>query len=86
MHLIKAILLICATSVPRAECQPETAHDVMRAPDSTTFGHCGLQSQGLLASTALSQSLAEGHYLKILCTRSHVDVKTEAVLTGTRHP
>ncbi|MDX1400324.1 MAG: hypothetical protein R3245_00235 [Kiloniellales bacterium] len=83
MHLIQAVLLICATGMPRAECQPETAFDVIRAPDSTTFGLCGIQSQGYLASTAFSQYLDKENYLKIVCTKSHEVLETKAVPAGT---
>ena len=86
MHLIHAVLLICATGLPRAECQPETALNVIRAPDSTTFGLCGIQSQGYLASTAFSQYLDKGVYLKILCTKSHEVLKTQGVPAGTHQP
>ena len=86
MHLIEVVLLICATSMPRADCQPDTAFDVIRAPKSKTFGLCGLQSQGLVARTALSRILAEGYYLKIVCTKSHGDYETEAMLSREHHP
>ena len=67
MELVNAVLLICAAAIPRAECQPETALDVIVAPDATTVGLCGFQSQAYLASMRLSKTLGKGTYLKIQC-------------------
>ena len=67
MEMVNAVLLICAVTVPRAECQPETALDVLVAPEATTTGLCGFQSQAYIASLRLSETLGKTTYLKIQC-------------------
>jgi hypothetical protein len=71
MHLIESILLICSTTLPRAECQPDTALDVIIGPKATSARLCGFQSQAFLAPTTLAATLAKGTYLKIQCKRAH---------------
>ena len=69
MGLVKAILLVCATSVPRAECQPETALHVINGPDATTADLCGFQAQAFMATMAFAEDLGQGTYLKVRCSR-----------------
>ena len=76
MELLKAILLICSTALPRAECQPETALHVIIGPEATTASLCGFQSLAYLATTTLAETLSEGTYLKIQCKRAHSTVMT----------
>lgn len=71
MHLISAIVLICSTAVAPADCQADTALDVLVAPEATSFGLCGLQSQAYLAATLLAPQLGDGRYPKFVCTRRH---------------
>ena len=71
MDLIKSILLICSTALPRAECQPDTALDPIIGPKATTARLCGFQSQAFLARTAFAEALAKETYLKIQCKRAH---------------
>lgn len=69
MGFFKVILLVCATSVPRGECQIDTAAQVIDGPDAGNEIACGLKSQAYLAQTQIGL-LAEDEYLKILCRRS----------------
>ena len=71
MGFVKVVLLICATSLPRAECQPESALDVILGPETTSLSFCGFQAQAFLARMAFSEKLHEGTYLKIQCTLGH---------------
>jgi len=71
MHLISAVILICSTSVAPANCQPDTALHVLVAPEATSYGLCGLQSQAYLASTSLASELGDDRYPKFVCTRRH---------------
>ena len=71
MDLVKTILLICSTTLPRSECQPDTALDVIIGPKVTTMGLCGIQSQAFIAATWFTETLAEGTYLKIQCKMAH---------------
>ena len=72
MEMIKVVVLVCATTTPRAECQPDTALDVINAPNASTMGLCSLQAQAYVAQTAIAGALASDAYLKIQCTRRHV--------------
>ncbi len=69
MQFFKVILLVCATSVPRGECQIDTAVQVINGPDASNEIACGMRSQAYLAETPIGR-LAEDEYLKILCRRS----------------
>lgn len=69
MELFKVVLLICTTSLPRAECESQTALQVINGPEARNELACGLQSQAFLASTAIGRGLTPNEYLKILCRR-----------------
>ena len=66
--MFKVILLICASSIPRGDCQVETARDVLRGPDAVDLIACGFQSQAYFAGTELGRQIRDGEYVKILCT------------------
>ena len=76
MDLLKAVLLICSTTLPRAECQPDTALHVITGPEATTASLCGFQSQAYLATTTLAETLSEGTYLEIQCKRAQSTAMT----------
>jgi hypothetical protein len=71
--MVSAVILICSTAVAPADCQPDTALDVLVAPRATGHSLCGLQSQAYLASSALAPQLGDGRYPKLVCTRRHVE-------------
>lgn len=73
MQMVSAVILICSTAVAPADCQPDTALDVLVAPKATGHSLCGLQSQAFLASSILAPQLGDGRYPKLVCTRRHVD-------------
>ncbi|MCG8359033.1 MAG: hypothetical protein MI920_26000 [Kiloniellales bacterium] len=67
MPLLKAVLLICALDVAPADCRPETAIHVIAGPEAGALAACGLQSQALLAQSALAREVGERSYLKVMC-------------------
>ncbi len=67
MELVKAVILICSTALPAADCEPETALDVIVAPQNSSMELCGFHAQAYLASGAFADRLGEGTYLKVQC-------------------
>ena len=71
------VVLICALNVGRAECQPETAIDVMRGPRADNAMMCGMLGQALVGQTVLAPR--EGlEYMKILCVPSDREIRSAA--------
>ncbi|HSA81298.1 MAG TPA: hypothetical protein VLE23_10780 [Geminicoccaceae bacterium] len=66
--MMKALLLICALSTPRADCSVDTATAVIQGPDTMSLVECGLHGQAYIADGALAGYLDGAHYLKISCT------------------
>ena len=73
--MFKVILLVCASSLSRGDCQVETARAVLYGPDARNEIVCGLQSQAYLAATEIGRSLQTGEYLKISCRRTTIGAK-----------
>ena len=67
--MIKALALICASALPHADCQPETALEVVIGPSATNAHACLFQTQAFVAHLARTHPLPDGHYLKVVCTR-----------------
>ena len=65
--MFKMLLLICATGVSPADCQIETAIDVIHGPATASAATCAFQGQAQLAHTALPIRPGET-YLKVRCT------------------
>ena len=72
VKIIKVLLLICATTVPRGDCRVETARDVLQGPDAYDVASCGFQSQAYLAGSAVGRRIRDGEYVKILCSTSAI--------------
>jgi hypothetical protein len=81
MDLVKAVILICATAVPRSDCQPETALHVLVRHEATSVGLCGIHAQTLLSTSAFADDLGEETYLKVNCM-----VGRRAVNTAVQPP
>jgi hypothetical protein len=63
------VILICSVNVPPANCQPETALDVVPGPNAQNEIMCGLLAQSALANTAIKPQ--DGlEYAKIVCKRT----------------
>jgi hypothetical protein len=78
MNLVTAVILICAATVPRSDCQPETALHVVVRHEATSVGSCGIHAQALLATSAFADNLRERTYLKVNCVMGRHTVKTAA--------
>ena len=65
--MFKMLLLICTTGVSPADCQIETAIDVIQGPTTASAAACAFQGQAQLADTALPIRSGET-YLKVRCT------------------
>ncbi|MEM9670865.1 MAG: hypothetical protein AAF950_18305 [Pseudomonadota bacterium] len=79
--MMKAVILICALSVSRADCSTETAISVIQGPEAGHLARCGFIGQAYLANTAMADYLDGEHYLKILCTAGD-RLEAKAVKSG----
>jgi hypothetical protein len=59
------VILICSALLSHADCQLNTALDVVRGPQVTNPVMCALNAQTMIARTDLVQSGSE--YMKVLC-------------------
>ena len=64
--MLQIVILICSASLPPADCQRETALDIISGPRVASVGSCGLIGQTTVAATALI-GRAAGDYVKISC-------------------
>ena len=65
--MLQVLILICSANISAAECQLETASDVINGPKVASVMECGLHGQTLLAQGGLLKR-ADGDYAKIKCT------------------
>jgi hypothetical protein len=66
---ITAIILICASTIGRSDCSVDTATDVIQGFDANTPIECAMNSEALIAQSALGPDLGKGQYLKIVCVQ-----------------
>lgn len=66
--MMKTVILICALSLSRPDCSPDTAIAVVQGPEAAHLAQCGFIGQAYLADTAMANYLDGEHYIKILCT------------------
>ena len=59
------LALICAISMARADCTPDTAIQTLRIP--TEMAMCGMPPQGFVATSGFVPR--EDEYLIVICTR-----------------
>jgi hypothetical protein len=64
--MLQIVILICATSLLPAECQTNTALDVIVGPKASNPMMCGLQGQAYVARTAIV-GRSPNEYVKIKC-------------------
>jgi hypothetical protein len=62
------VILICSMGLSHADCQPDTALDVVRGPEVDNPVMCAFNAQTMMARTDLVQGGAQ--YLKVVCARS----------------
>ena len=68
--MMKVVLLVCAATIPRLDCQEQTARLVIQGPDAQNEMMCAVRSQAYFAETAME--VGESEYLKIKCTRTAI--------------
>jgi hypothetical protein len=70
--MFQVLILICAAGVAPADCQIETAIDVIHGPRVASEIMCGLHGQAYIAQTSLRPGRA-GEYVKLACLRPGKD-------------
>jgi hypothetical protein len=65
--MLKMLILVCSTSVSPADCQLETALDIIYGPQVASIFECGTASQTLVARTSILRR-ADGEYMKVKCS------------------
>ena len=65
--MLQIVILICASSLSPAECQTNTALDVIMGPQASNAMMCGLQGQAYVARTAIV-GRSPNEYIKIRCS------------------
>jgi hypothetical protein len=68
--MVKVLILVCALSLPRAECQPETARAVVQGPGATNATTCMFRGQAFLAGSAIR--VARNEWVKVLCQQTGI--------------
>jgi hypothetical protein len=68
--MVKVVILVCALSLPRAECQPETARAVLQGPDAGNATTCMSRGQAFLAGSAIR--VGQNEWVKVLCQRTEI--------------
>lgn len=66
--MFQIIILICSMELSRADCQSESALDVIRGPEVASEMMCGFHGQAFLASTSLVPRPGRD-YVKLQCVR-----------------
>ncbi len=61
------IILICSAALSRADCQVNTAFDVVRGPEADNVMMCAMNAQMMMARTDL---VRDSEYIKVVCTPS----------------
>ncbi len=70
--MLKIVILICSIAVPRADCQTDTANDVISGPEATNEVMCGMHGMAYIAGTSLASRQREDEYVKIKCLRTTI--------------
>jgi hypothetical protein len=65
--MLKMLILVCSTAVSPANCQLETALDIIQGPQVASIFECGMASQVLVAQTLILQR-SKGEYMKVKCS------------------
>ena len=65
--MITPLILICALSIARADCTPDTAEVVVLGPEVATVWQCQLYGQAYIATGPIADHLDGSTYLKVVC-------------------
>jgi hypothetical protein len=63
------LILICSINLGQADCQQDTAIDVVRGPHVESVMMCGMAGQAMIARTVLLRNDGQ-EYMKLLCLPS----------------
>lgn len=74
--MLQVLILICSIGVAPADCQIDTALEVIRGPQAANVMMCGLYGQAYIAQTSLAPR-ASHEYAKIKCVRAPADHAAE---------
>ena len=69
--MLKMLILVCSASLSPADCQPETAIDIIQGPQVASVFECGMASQVMAAQTSFLRH-APNEYMKVKCSRVKV--------------
>jgi hypothetical protein len=61
------LILVCSVNVAPADCQLETALDIVQGPQVASVFDCGRASQALVAQTTILRNAAN-EYMKVRCS------------------
>ena len=70
--MFKVLILVCSINTTPADCQMDTAVDVISGPEAANPSVCGLYGQAYIADTALGAALRDDEYVKVKCTRTTI--------------
>lgn len=70
--MFQVLILICSMSLAPADCQRNSAVDVIQGPQADNVAMCGLHGQAYLAEIALGARHRDDEYVKISCTRTTI--------------
>ena len=70
--MFKVLILVCSINITPADCQMDTAVDVISGPEAANQSVCGLYGQAYIADTALGAALRDDEYVKVKCTRTSI--------------
>jgi hypothetical protein len=65
--MIKMMILICSANLSPADCQVETALDIIHGPQVASVFECGMASQVMAAQTSMLRN-ASSEYMKVRCS------------------
>ena len=70
--MLQVLILVCSIGIAPAECQTNTALEVIRGPEAANEMMCGLHGQAYIAQTSLVPR-GSLEYVKIKCMRPAQD-------------
>lgn len=70
--MFQVLILICSISLAPADCQANSAVDVIQGPEAINEELCGLHGQAYLAQIALGARHRDDEYVKVKCTRTTI--------------
>lgn len=66
------VILVCSIHLSPADCQVNTAIDVINGPEAYDAISCGLYGQSYLAESALGAQHRKDEYVKVSCLRTGI--------------